>query len=633
MLMTDLDPKLTFDSFVVGPANRLASAAAKRSADAPGTSYNPLFIYASSGLGKTHILSAVAHQAQKANARLRVTYQTIEGYLGELERALESGERDAMRERYRELDVLLLDDVQFLAGQPEAQEMLLRALDSLTASGSQIVLASDRPPSDINGLDARLVSRFSGGLIVDIAAPEFETRVAIIRKKTDELGHRLGAGVAEAIARFPARNVRELGGMLNRVLAMQDLEGRQVTVDEVGSMLGPRTGAAPARAAAPSPAPIHADDFASFMSELSATVAKTVEIQEDPWRKQLRLTAEAAEREGFNAQRLRGLLDGQAEPEGWEAAAEKFKADLARLREIEAALDRLGNPWPDVAAAVVREPDRLSEAEGLLDAVEERMRPFRRVGIGPPLSELTGFSALAVKAGEQLVAPEKPRYNPVYVWNRDPRVGQALLAAVARSYRAPNARTAVTSVGDFADDFIRALSAGVAGAWRERWWTVDLLLVYETEALSATERAQDEFFHLFEALKRRGSRILFAANRPPSEIGGIDERLRSRFEGGLVIEIDGEVPLGPAIVLVEPGAQLAPAPTEDDIWAGTQEKAEVVLVIPPLEQLVGDSGLVMPKEDPWRIMEPEAGRSWMASGEKVVWNWPTLDDRLIEDFE
>jgi chromosomal replication initiation ATPase DnaA len=636
MLMTDLDPKLTFDTFVVGPANRLASAAAKRSADAPGTSYNPLFIYAQSGLGKTHILSAVAHHAQKANARLRVTYQTLEGYLGELERALESGQRDAMRDRYRDLDILLLDDVQFLAGQPEAQEMLLGALDALTASGSQIVLASDRPPADINGLDARLVSRFSGGLIVDIAAPEYETRVAIIRRKADEQGTKLGPGVAEALARFPARNVRELGGALNRVFAVQDLEERQVSVDEVNRMLG-HAPAAPAAAAAPqggAPAPV--DDFASFMNELSLSVAGTVETQEEPWRKVFRQAAEAAEREGFNAVRLRRLMEGK-EPKDWEVLAEKFKADLARLREIEAELDRLGNPWPDVAQGVVRDPDRLGEAESLLDSVEERMRPFALLANGPWLDDLEGFPTIAVKAGEQLVAADKPRYNPVYLWNRDARAAEAVLAAAGRTFQVSGARTAVTSVSAFSEDFIRALSAGVAGAWRERWWTVDLLLVYGTEGLAGTERAQDEFFHLFEALKRRGSRVLFTADRPPSEIGGIDERLRSRLQGGLVLEVETELASGPSpIVLVEPGGEAALERTDLDIWAGTlkDKKAEAPAapVIPPLDQLVGDSGMVIAKQEP-RPAPQEPGRGWMASGEKVVWNWPVLEDRLVEDFE
>ena len=201
--MTALDPKLTFDSFVVGPANRLASAAARRAAESPGASYNPLFVYSASGLGKSHILNAIAHHALKGDGDRDVDYLTLENYLEELTAALEKGERDTFRERFRELDILLLDDVQFLTGQPEAQEMLLRTLDQLSTAGSQIVLASDRPPAEIDGLDARLLSRFSGGLIVDIAAPEFETRVAIIRKKAQERGQELGPGVAEAIARYP----------------------------------------------------------------------------------------------------------------------------------------------------------------------------------------------------------------------------------------------------------------------------------------------------------------------------------------------------------------------------------------------------------------------------------------------
>ncbi len=634
--MTDLDPKLTFDTFVVGPANRLASAAARRSADAPGTSYNPLFIYSASGLGKTHILSAVAHHAQKANARLRVNYQTLEGYLEELTRALESGERDAMRERYRDLDVLLLDDVQFLAGQPEAQEMLLGTLDALTGSGSQILLASDRPPADINGLDARLVSRFSGGLIVDIAAPEYETRVAIIRRKAENSGATLSAGVAEALARVPVRNIRQLGGGLNRVLAIQDLEGRPVGVEEVAKMMGQ---------AAPQAAVSKQDDFASFMSEISQTVSATVEAQEEPWRKLFRQAAEAAEREGFSAGRLREQLEG-SEPEGWEAAAERFRADLGRLREIEAELDRLRNPWPEAAQGVLKDPDRLGEAESLLESVRERMRPFPALAPGPRLIDLKGHQTITIKAAEQLVGADKPKYNPLYMWSRDPASSQSVLAASGRSFQRADARMAVTSVSEFAEDFIRALSAGVAGAWRERWWTVDLLLVYGTEALSGTERAQDEFFHLFEALKRRGSRVMFAANRPPSEIAGIDERLRSRFEGGLVLEVEVKVPAAAGtIVLVESGKAAPAKASLEDIWAGTTKggaPAEAAPAaargpdIPPLADLIGErGGLFMGSEPPAPaapVAAEPAVRGWVPSHEKVVWNWP-IEDRLVEDFE
>ena len=160
MVATDLDPRFTFDSFVVGPANRLASAAARRVADAPGTSYNPLFIYSSSGLGKSHILNGIAHYAARVHPGFGVVYVAVESFLEELTEAIRAGTEEELRQRYEELHILLLDDVQFLTGQKEAQEMLLRLLDEMSKSDGQVVLASDRSPSDIDGLDERLVTRF-----------------------------------------------------------------------------------------------------------------------------------------------------------------------------------------------------------------------------------------------------------------------------------------------------------------------------------------------------------------------------------------------------------------------------------------------------------------------------------------
>jgi hypothetical protein len=318
---------------------------------------------------------------------------------------------------------------------------------------------------------------------------------------------------------------------------------------------------------------------------------------------------------------------------------------LARLRAIEKELDRLGNPWPEAAQGVLRDPERLEEAESLLQSVRERMRPFLALAAGPRLPDLKNFPGIAVKAAEQLIGADKPKYNPVYLWSRDAGAGRAVLAAAGRSFQRSDARMAVTSVSEFAEDFIRALSAGVAGAWRERWWTVDLLLVHGTEALSGTERAQDEFFHLFEALKRRGARVMLTADRPPSEIAGIDERLRSRFEGGLVLEVEVKsVPAAAAtITLLEPG-QATPAASSQDIWAGTAKPGAAASsgarpaasgqpAIPPLEELVGErGGLMLAKEDGGPSPDP-TGRVWIPSHEKVVWNWPVLEDRLVEDYE
>ena len=664
--MTELDPKFTFETFVVGPANRLASAAARRAADSPGTSYNPLFLYANSGLGKSHILVAIAHHASRNNPQVRTLYQTLEGYLNELTEALEAGARDRMRDRYRDVDILLLDDVQFLAGQAEAQEMLLSSIDSLTASGSQVVLASDRPPSEINGLDARLVSRFSGGLLVDIAPPEFETRVAIIQRKVRERGSELPQDVAEALARLGFRNVRELGGALNRVLAVQDLEGRTLSGADIPGIVGVEADA---------PAPTQ-DPFGSFLNEVSGAVEQEVLEHEEPWRVEIRGAADVAEREGFVVKRLRALLQQDNEPDGWKPRLEKFRTAVGRLREIDRELDRLKNPWPDAAAALVKDPDRLEEAEAFLASVSERQRPFPAISDGPDLESVSGnFKPLAVKAAMQLVGREKPEYNPLFLWNGDAHTARALLLAAGRTYRKanPEARMAVTSVSDFSSDFIRALSAGVAGAWRERWWTVDLLLVYGAQDLSGTERAQDEFFHLFEALKRRGARVLLTADCPPSRIGNIDERLRSRFEGGLVVEVEGRgiTEEAGAVTFAEPAAgadasagvspweglaeTVAPEPgaATDDIAQGP--------VVPPIEEIQLDddrAGLIpdppvapaTPEPTPApSAATPSAGTGasaapkpaatpavedgpWRPSREKVVWVWPAFEERLVEDL-
>lgn len=601
--MSELDPKLTFDSFVVGPANRLASAAARRAAESPGTSYNPLFLYSSPGLGKTHIMTAIAHKSDDA---LKVEYMALEQYLERLEGALGSGGDDAA---YGDLDILLLDDVQFLTGQPEAQEMLLKTLDQLSASGGQIVLASDRPPADINGLDARLLSRFSGGLIVDLGIPEYETRVAIVQKKTAAKGQTLEPGVAEAVAKAPLKNVRELGGVLNKIFATQDLEERRVTVDEVAKLLEEQDRAADLSSGS--------DEFGSFLNELTSSVAEAVELTEEEWRKTVREAMESADRQGFATLRLDPVLNATDEPRDWQKQLDAFKADLHRLNEIDRELDRLGNPWPEAAQGVLEDPDRLEEAEALLTSVRERQRPFPLLGDGAQLHDLEGYDGMALKAAAQLVGAERPEYNPLYLWSTDEAVAKTVLGAVGRSYveAHPDLKMAVSSVEMFAQDFIRALGEGVAGAWRERWWTADLLLVYGIQDLVETERAQDEFFHLFEALRRRGARMMFVGDRAPGAIGDIDDRLRSRFEGGLVLE------------LTEGSA----APFElIDVVEETPDREDSIFV-PALGSESDGEAADAPQPVP--IEAAATGGAWFPSAENAVIHWPQLEELLIEELD
>ena len=642
MVATDLDPRFTFDSFVVGPANRLASAAARRAADAPGTSYNPLFIYSSSGLGKSHILSGIANHATKVHPEYGVVYLAVEVFLDELTRALQEGTQDEMREQYEGLHILLLDDVQFLTGQKEAQEMLLRLLDQLSASGGQIVLASDRPPSEIDGLDERLVTRFSGGLIVDIGVPEYETKVAILRKKAEERDQTFEAGVAEALAKYSFKSVRELAGALNKVLAIQELEGRQVTVEEIEAMPGLHQ-TEPASEGSIAGQQL-LDEFGSFMEELSQTVATKVEREEAPWRRLLRETVETFERDGYSVTRLWSLLESDEAPPDPQAVADEFRRDVTRLRQIAKSLDRVGNPWPEAAVGLLKDPERLDEAEALLASAVECVRPFPLIGEGPLLEDLTDhYPAVVLKAAEQLVTEERPEYNPLFLWSPQPGGPLAMLAATARSFREHDklSNVAIVSAQEFSEDFIRALSEGVAGAWRERWWGVDLLLVYDVQALSDTERAQDEFFHLFEASKRKGAKILITADREPSGITGIDDRLSSRFEMGLVVEATGEsLPPGAETLNLE---EAPPAYIQDeDLWSGFIRPKVGDAVVPPLEELdVGDRGgmIIMEPEEP--MSEPQEavpvtpatvdpGTPWQPSRENVVWDWAVIEDGIVE---
>ncbi|MEZ4414998.1 MAG: DnaA/Hda family protein [Gemmatimonadota bacterium] len=577
----DLDPRMTFDTFVVGPGNRLASAAARRAADSPAASYNPLFLYSASGLGKSHILNAMAHHSERLNPDARVLYQTLEGYLNELADALAQGRQDEMRDRYKDLDILLLDDVQFLTGQSEAQEILLRTLDALNVSGSQIVLASDRPPAEIDGLDARLLSRFSGGLMVDISPPEFETRLAIIRRRRAERGIELADDVAEAVARLPFRNVRELMGGLNRILAIQDLEGRVVTAAEVPKLVDvprerPRR---PRRLATVSSVPLHEEpEF------------------EEPWQTLIREAAEAAEAEGFSASRLRRVLDGDLEPADPDRIVNEYHAVLDELRTIQSELDMVGNPWPEAARGVLTDPERVEEARALLASARERVRdfpPFRDDRVLDDIAER--FPPLAVKAAREFTGEETPEYNPLFVWSPDGFGARELLEALGTTYLAarPRARAALISAKEFAEEFIAALSEGVAGAWRERWWTVELLMVHQAQELSQTERAQDEFFHLFEAVKRRGARIVIAADRPPSRVAHVDDRLRSRFEGGLVVEVDvkGEPPLPASELLARRQTRQSALETSLDSLEGGGE--------------VGPDLALVRRDDEGKVIRPE----------------------------
>lgn len=232
-----LNPRYTFDTFVVGPGNRFAHAACVHVSEAPARAYNPLFIYGGVGLGKTHLMQAIGHFLLQSKPRMKVTYVSSETFTNELIVAIRDGRTVDFRNRYRSVDVLLLDDVQFVAGKESTQEEFFHTFDTLHQAAKQIVISSDRPPREIATLEARLRTRFEWGLVADIQPADLETRIAILRKKASSQELVVPLEVLSVIATSVETNIRELEGALLRVVALSSLTGRPIDLELAGEAL------------------------------------------------------------------------------------------------------------------------------------------------------------------------------------------------------------------------------------------------------------------------------------------------------------------------------------------------------------------------------------------------------------
>ncbi len=234
MRAANLNPKYTFDSFVVGSNNMFAHAASLAVAESPGEIYNPLYLYAGVGLGKTHLMHSIAHFILQNNPEARVLYVTSEDFTNELIDSIRNGNNSAMskfRDKYRKIDVLLIDDIQFIIGKESTQEEFFHTFEALYGAKKQIIISSDKPPKDLDILEERIRSRLEMGLIADIAAPDYETRMAILRKKEETDGYHIDDAVLDYIAKNIKSNIRELEGCLNRVRAKSVLEKRAVDLE------------------------------------------------------------------------------------------------------------------------------------------------------------------------------------------------------------------------------------------------------------------------------------------------------------------------------------------------------------------------------------------------------------------
>jgi chromosomal replication initiator protein DnaA len=645
-----VDPRHRFDNFIVGAANRLAVAAARAVAESPGAVYNPLFIYSGSGLGKTHLMGAIGNHAVSRGENLDIEYVSLEDFVEQLSAAIASGEGERFKQRYQRVDVLLIDDMQFLTGRRETQTELLRLLNAMQGSGRQIVMSSDRPPAEIADVDERLITRLSGGLIVDIGTPDFETRIAIMRAKCEERGVRFWPGVVEELGRLEFRNVRELQGALNRLIAFQTLGGEQIKPEDVLTVLGdlPEAKRAAEHGKSGTPAP---NEFQSFLSDIATAVAQHVES----WKARVAEAIAYWTGEGYRTTQLERLLDETAPPANWESLLRGFGATVERLKTLE-------QQATDVDAAlggneVFRDPERLREAEILLDKALAGATPppgpsaaFTRQGF-----EVSSSNQLAVRAADDIVAEPGKRYSPLFIHGPSGVGKTHLLNAIGNELvDGSGGATAVACISAqvFMDELIEALQEGTVERWRARYRSADALLIDDVQFVAGKERTQDELFHVFNALHAEGKQLVFCSDRPPRDLDGLEDRLRSRFEGGLVVEMQSPdralreklYARYLAATEHEPGAELLsylaerPAASVREI-IGTVNRlvAAADVAGAPLTLAVARAELDPESSASARPSTPVAVRAaadtFFLDDEKVVWEWTDASTRMLEELK
>ncbi|MBP6668554.1 MAG: ATP-binding protein [Gemmatimonadales bacterium] len=667
--MPRLNPRNRFDSYVVGSANRLAVTAARAVAESPGAVYNPLFIYAGSGLGKTHLLMALGHSALEVNPSITVEYLTLDEFIESFNAAIAQGQGEAYRRRYADVGVLLVDDVQFLTHRREMQAELLRLTNTMLTSGRQIVLSSDRPPNEIAALDERLIQRFAGGLVIDISAPDYETRVAILRRQAEERKATFDASVLEAVATLPIGSIRELIGAFNRLIAYQavqpgpisSVEAREVLARsmpltlraatpaaESATVVGSGDLSAPAAEAEAPGALLTGDEFGAFLSEISSAVARQVEA----WRGRVAEAILRWQGEGYRTERLERLLEGEA-PVDPDAALQDYEDDIERLKVLELEARELDAQVANLP--VFHDPDRME------DAREEVARA--REGLSPPpgpspiwrVEEFveSGSNREVTQAARAVLEAPGEAWNPLVVFG-PVGVGKThLLHGIGNVLAAmPGMVVACQRAEDFVDELIKAIDRDRVAWWRARYRRVTAFLLDDVHLLVGKDRTQEELFWLYNQLADQGRQMVFTSQVPPQELAGLEDRLRTRLEAGLVVALpapDREVReaiitrlLRERLGEAEPelSAYLADRPV--DTVRGLQELVQRVLEAAETERARPSAGLARqvlegsPAAPARRttgtrtsgLLSPTGS---LRSREKMVWDWPDIADRLIED--
>ena len=610
--------KLSFERFVVGGNNRLAVAAARAVAESPGSTYNPLFIYGAHGLGKSHLLGAVEELAASLWPEMEVRREDASRFVAEHAAAYAVGETDTLLATYAHAGMLLLDDVHDLEGHPHAQADLAGVIDRMVEHGRQVVLAADKLPNAIKNVDDAFVRTLSQGLLVDVSAPDYETRAAILTRAAAEDGLELTSDVVQDLASREYRDIQELRDALAAIAKEQE-----------------------------KPAPLlDTNEFESFLSDVQVVVQAHVES----WRGRLRESIAFWQAEGFRTAVLERALDLPRAPDVSGLTA-TFAAAVEHLRNLERQARQVDPSL--VGHAAFRDPERMVESEDLVERALSGDAPAK--GPSPAFArdafEVGASNQLAVHAADAVVAEPASRYNPLVLYGPSGVGKTHLINAIGNALlqrAGPGGVVACVNSQALVDELIAAIQDGSVDRWRARYRAASALIVDDIQFLGGKERTQEEFFGIFNALIEDGKQVVLTSDRVPADITDLEARLRSRFEGGLVVPIQS-----PDRALRErlfarflaDGKRLA---TDDVVRAladkEVQSVREIIGVVTRLiaaadvggqplsvEFVRAEMGGAAPTPTPPRVSAQMPATEPFLDREKVLFEWPDPGARLIEE--
>jgi chromosomal replication initiation ATPase DnaA len=652
-VIADLIPRSTFETYVVGRENGLAAAAARAVVENPGGIYNPLCITGGPGLGKTHLLMAIAHEFERANSRLAVEYFTPDGLSEAYHAAVSAGQGDAFRNRLSEADVLLIDDMHALTHQSAVQAELLRVTGEMHAVGKQIVVVSHCPPTEIAGVDTAFVERMAEGLVVNVGEPEPETRLAILKMRSEERGSRFEEGVLEVVAAYDIADVRELIGVLNRLVALQALSETPLTADAAralyeGEVARPVSVSEPRELSPDVPASI--DEFSDFLSGVNATVKRQV----DAWESRLNEVTKRWAEHGFCTDRLASLTS-DVSSNSVDEIVKEFERDVEELRTLRASVSDMDASLAEDPAFF--DPDRLVEARDIAQKLVARPPSLPAPSRAWRLQGFVGSwaNAAAVEGARAVAAYPGGDLNPL-IFVGSTGVGKThLLHATGNAISEElGAEVVCLTAQDLDDGMNEAESAGNLEGWRNEFIGANALLVDDLHLIAGNERLQREIVLIFGRLRSSQRQIVCSINNEPQNVPGLEPSTIALLTSGVVYAIaapDRELRRGlvasmlQAHVGVVEGAladYLADRPA-DSVRAVTGAVARVLeaaeargmaptaaLARELIEGTVSESPRRPPGVRTSGVIVTPAGS--VRSVEKMIWTWPDPSERLIEEL-